>query len=62
MDSLPLSPSSILLIAVGLSATWLVMVYAFTKTSVYENERSQMNRTRHRLNRFLKESRDQSKD
>jgi len=62
MDSPPLSLSSILLIAFGFSTTWLVIVYAFTKTSSYEKERSQMNRTRQRLNRFLKESRNQPID
>ena len=40
---------SVALIALGLSATWVVLFYGFTRTTRYETERTQMNRVRRQV-------------
>ena len=40
---------SVALIALGLSATWVVLFYGFTRTTRYETERTQMNRLRRQV-------------
>ncbi|UPM50632.1 hypothetical protein MY494_02225 [Synechococcus sp. A10-1-5-1] len=48
---------SVALIAAGLSATWLVLFYGFTRTTRYEKERTQMNRVRRQVMKALAERR-----
>ena len=50
-----LNTGSVLLIALGLTATWLVLFYSFTRNARYEKEVSQMNRVRGQLKRMFAE-------
>ena len=51
------STVSVFLVALGLTATWLVLFYSFTRNARYENEVSQMNRVRCQLKRMFAELR-----
>ena len=53
-----LNNDSVLLIALGLTATWLVLFYSFTRNAQYEEEVSQMNRVQSQLKRMFAERRD----
>ena len=46
---------SVALIALGLSATWVVLFYGFTRTTRYETERTQMNRVRRQVMAVLRD-------
>ena len=46
---------SVALIALGLSATWVVLFYGFTRTTRYETERTQMNRVRRQVMAALRD-------
>lgn len=50
-----LNTGSVLLIALGLTATWLVLFYSFTRNARYEKEVSQMNSVRGQLKRMFAE-------
>lgn len=50
-----LNTGSVLLIALGLTATWLVLFYSFARNARYEKEVSQMNRVRGQLKRMFAE-------
>ena len=50
-----ISQGSVLLIALGLTATWLVLFYSFTRNARYEREVSQMNRVKRQLKRMFAE-------
>lgn len=49
---------SVALIALGLSATWVVLFYGFTRTTRYETERTQMNRVRRQVMAALRDRAD----
>lgn len=52
-----LSTISFFLVALGLTATWLVLFYSFTRNARYEKEVSQINRVRCQLKRMFAELR-----
>ena len=45
---------SVALIALGLSATWVVLFYGFTRTTRYKTERTQMNSVRRQVMAVLR--------
>ncbi|WP_296416894.1 hypothetical protein [Vulcanococcus sp. DEBay_Sum29NL08_54] len=49
---------SVALIALGLSATWVVLFYGFTRSTRYEIQRTQMQRVRRQVMRVLAERSD----
>jgi|OM-RGC.v1.037138052 hypothetical protein len=49
---------SVALIALGLSATWVVLFYGFTRSTRYEIQRTQMQRVRRQVMKALAERSD----